>query len=111
MAGPALCATGRTDRDLVAERTEDTMSQPNREQRAARSDQAAQRRTEQQTEAGVSMRSVRVRAERYLVAPVPRQLAAPTTEPTEAQRAIDALSEDPEIRVMRVIQPAADGAG
>ncbi len=68
-------------------------------------DEAAQRRTTQQQT--VPMRSVPVRAERYLVAPVPRQPATPTTEPAEAQRVIDALAEDPEIRVVRVIQPAA----
>jgi subtilisin len=103
---------GRTDRDLVAERTEDTMSQPNRERRAQRSDEAAQRRTpEQETATGVSTRSVRVRAERYLVAPVPGHQPPSTVEPTEAQRAIDALADDPEIRVVRVIQPATRGGG
>src|SRR5262245_27655261 len=84
------------------------MSQPNRDQRAERSDEAARRHTqEQQTAAGVSTRSVRVGAERYLVAPVPRQLPAPTMEPTEAQRVVDTLAEDPEIHVVRVIQPGA----
>jgi subtilisin len=85
------------------------MSQPNREQRAERSDKAAQRRAEQQTDAEVPVRPVRVRAERYLVAPVPRQLPPPRTEHTEAQRAIDGLAEDPEIHIVRVIQPTALG--
>src|SRR2546430_5280804 len=98
---------GRSDRDLVAERTEDTMTRSNREEHAERSDEAARRRPrEQQSTAGGPTRSIPVRAERYLVAPALRQLLPQVPEPARAQQMIDRLTDDPEIHIVRIIQPA-----
>src|SRR5436305_10499586 len=67
-------------------------------------DEATERHSQEQpTDVGAAVRAVPVRAERYLVAPVPAQ----PTAPGQAQQAIDALAEDPEIHVVRVIQPPA----
>jgi hypothetical protein len=86
------------------------MSQPNRERE--RSDEAAQRHSsQQQTTSGAATQQVPVRAERYLVAPMTRHPSMTVTDPAQVQRAIDALSEDPEIHIVRIIPPTARGSG
>jgi subtilisin len=88
------------------------MSQTNREHDAERSDETTRHHGSEGSAvaAAASQRLVRVRAERYLVAPVPYPQAAAGADSGEAQRVIDALGDDPEIDILRVIQPLARGS-